>query len=314
MAYSDLKLDAAEVSSFLRKLEDIEAELDREEYPEQPFANGEIVPLDIVNKPWAQSYTYHSITHVGTFRLARNYTTDISLVEILFDEFTKRIFKWESGYTYSDDDIAAVARMGESIDAEKIYSINEAYNQSLNYLIAYGDPSIDMPGFINHPDALRSIAPFPINASSTPSQILGMMHDTVNSVPRLTKQAEQPNTLAMGTKELDYISNLIVQIGSTALNKTVLQQFLDSNRYIKDVVGLNELDAETQAEEGLGDKPIMISYRRDPKKLKAKIYQPLTFLESRRYGTDGWARPAKFKYGGVQLRRQFSMHIAELPA
>ena len=48
-------------------------------------------------------------------------------------------------------------------------------------------------------------------------------------------------------------------------------------------------------------------------KLKAKIYQPLTYGDPRREGADGWVRPAKFKYAGIQFRRPWSCHVVELP-
>jgi hypothetical protein len=307
------RLDDAEVGAFLRQLEDLEQQADRIEFPDLPFANGDIVPLDIKNDPWAQYTTYRQITHIGQWKHARNYSTDIPLVDFLYQEFRQKIHKWVSGYSWTDDDVAAVARMGDSLDNEKVFAVNESGRQTLNKLIAFGDPDLNMPGFINHPDALRSLALYPLNANSTALEQLKTLNNAVNSVVKLTKQVEKPDTLLLPLEERDYLSNSLIQIGSTALNKTVLQHFLETNGYIKNIEVLNELSKDALTEAGVGTKSCMIAYRRDPGKVKAKIYQSITFKEARRAGADGWVKPAIMKYGGIQLRRPYSMHVVELP-
>ena len=308
-----VRLDDAEIGAFSRQLEDLEAQAERTEPIDLPFFNGEIVPLDFRNMPWAQFWTYRQIDHVGSFRLARNYTTDIPTVETRFREFRRTIKKWESSYWYSEDDIAAVVRMGESLESERIYSVQESYAQTLNDLVAFGDPSIEMDGFINHKDALRIEAAYPLNSSSTAKQQLAVLNHVVNSIVKITKGKEKPDTFLMPTTERDFLANNLIEIGSSALPKTVLQHFLDTNGYIQNIVALNECDKETLEEVGAGDKSVVIAYKRDKAKVKARIYQSLSWLPARAQGVDNWARPCRFKYGGIDLRRPMSMAVAELP-
>jgi len=309
----DSRLDSADVGAFLRQLEDIESQILRIEMPELPFAQGKIVPMVIENKPWAKTHTYREISHVGQFKLIRNYTNAVPLIDVLFREYTENIYKYGSGYDYSDDDIISVARMNESLDTEKIIGVTEAANQTINELVAFGDPETGMPGFVQHPNALRSVAAYPLNDSSTGIQALSVLNYTVNAMIKVTNRIEQPDTLLLPGSVGDYLNDSLLQSGTTTLPKTVLQHFLDKNKYIKNVEFLNELEADALSERGLGDRPIMIAYKRDPRKVQVKIYQTLTFLEPRRKGLDGWLRPAKFKMAGVQLRRPYSVHIVELP-
>lgn len=308
-----LRLDDAEVGAFMRQLEDLETEVDRIEPVDLPFFNGEIVPLDFQNKPWAQYWTYRQIDHVGSFRLARNYTTDIPTVEVRFREFRHKIKKWESSYFYSEDDIAAVIRMGESLETEKVYAVQESYAQTLNDLIWKGDLQAGIPGFINHPDAMRTEAAYPLNSSSTSKQQLAVLNDAIQAIIKITRSREKPDTLLVPTAVRDYLTSSLIEVSGATLPKTVLQHFLETNGYIQNIVALNECDRDVLEEEGLGNKSLMVAYKRDKSKVKAKIYQSLTWKTARLMGVDNWARPCVFKYGGIDLRRPLSMHIVELP-
>jgi hypothetical protein len=311
---SSLRLDDRTVAAFLRQLEDLESEVDRAyAFDEQPFAAGTICPLRIQNKEWAKYTTYRQITHLGSFKLMRNYTTDLPMVEVLYEEFRREIFKWGEAYGWSDDDVAAFARTGEDLAQEKIYAVQESYSQTLNRLIAYGDPELNMPGFLNHPDALRTIAPYPLNSSATAQQKLSVLNDCANAPVKLTKQVEKPDTLLMDVESYQHLTSEIIQIGSTALNKTVLAHFLESSPYIKNIGVVNELSPESFEEAGLPRKRQIVAFKRDPLKVVADVYQPLTFKQPRQVGIDSWARAAVFKFAGIKLKRPFSMHVVELP-
>lgn len=315
MALTEERLDAADIGAFMRRLEYLEKEVDRLEYDDLPFGDGLIVPIDIENKPEYTSFTYHQITGVGTFDLLTNYSTDIPEVQILVDEFNQLIHKWGSSYTYTDDDIRAYVKSNLDINREKILTLQDARRQKLNSLIAFGDPDINMSGFVAHPAMLRTYSPADIDRSATPMESLQVMHDAVYSVVSLTQQQEKPDTMLIPLSRYNVISSRIIETdsGNGIINKTVLQHFLETNPFIKEVAPLTELEGGYLESKELGNLPIMIAYKRNPRKVKARIFQPLTWLESRRWGLDGWKRPAKFKFGGIQFNRPYSAHTIYLP-
>lgn len=310
----NIRLDAEEVGTFFQQLTDIETTIDREfDETDLPFAAGKIVPLDIQNKPWAQRWRYRWLRHVGQFKLIRNYSTDLPEVEIVFGEREMPIFKWGQGYTVNEDDIAAVTRMGESIEKEKVYTVQESGQQTMNKLIANGDLESGLAGFIDHPQALRSYASYSLNGNSTSVQKLQVLHDAMNAPVRLTKGQEKPNVLLMDLQTYQHLTSDIITIGTTALNKTVMQHFLETNPYCQEIGVVNEMTPEYFEEVGLPPKRLIQAYRRDMNKVKAKIYQPLRWTDTRPHGIDAFYRGAKFKYGGIDLRRPLSMHVVELP-
>lgn len=293
------RLDDLTVGAFLRQLEDIETEVQRVEYSDLPFSSGTIVPLEIQNKPWAREVTYRQITKVGRFALQRSYSSNIPMIDVLSQEFSQKVHKFAAGYWFSDDDIEAVVHTGMDLEQEKVAGVKEASEQQMNLLIAFGDPKINMPGFLNDPNILYSFAPYQINSSATPTQILALLHDSVTAIVKLTKQVEKPDTLLLPVDQYHYLASTMI---SSQLQTTILKQFLDTSPYIKDIESINELTGA-----GADGSNLMYIYRRDKMKVKARVMQPLSFLSLERKGL-GYERSAVFKYGGIVSYRPFSRH------
>ena len=57
MSLTETKLDSQQVGLFLRALEHIEREVALLDYPDQPFADGLIVPTHTQNIPEAENFT-----------------------------------------------------------------------------------------------------------------------------------------------------------------------------------------------------------------------------------------------------------------
>lgn len=315
LSNTKVTLDSAAMGAFVRSLEHKERELDRITFPDLPFAEGKIVPLQFINDPVARSTVYHQITHVGQFALIRNYTTALPQIDVLTREFTQPIHKWGAEYYYTEEDVLSYARDNISLPSEKIAGVMEAARQQMNKLIAFGDTTIGMPGFVTHPDCFKSEAAFAINSSTTSEEQLSVLNDSVNFIPKFTENVEKPDTYLMPLSVYQFLSNLPYTVSGTGLiNKTVLQHFRENNPYIKNIMGLTELEAESVAQYGLPARPVMIAYKRDITKLKTKVFKNVGFHAPRpAAGIDSYRRPATFKMAGVELRRPYSMHVVELP-
>jgi hypothetical protein len=305
-AASETRLDDLTVGAFLRNLEDIEADVREIDYPDYEFAAGKIVPIEVQNKPWVKTVTYRQVDQVGFFKMVRGYSTDIPMVNQTSEEITQPVFTFASGYEYSDDEIAASVHMGEDLETEKITTVNEAAEQTMNSLIATGDlpdgSSSGFSGFVNHPDAIHSYSPIGINSGATANQILSLLNDTVISIPKMTLQVEKPDTLVVTLDAYHYLTT--ARIDSTR-PETLMTQFLSSTPYIKDILALNELSGA-----GPNGTDLMVAYRT---RIKARVKQPLTFKDLLRQAL-GYKRVAVFKFGGVVLYRPLSMHVVALPS
>ncbi|HEY9662264.1 MAG TPA: major capsid family protein [Allocoleopsis sp.] len=292
--------DNATIGAFERQLEHIEEEVQREQFSELAFAEGRVVPLDIKNMPGIRFSTYRKITAVGRFKLHRSYSTEIPMVNILSEEFTQQIHKWVGGYYLSDDDIEAALLQGMPLEQEDVQAVREAAMQQLNHLIAFGDPALQMPGFLNHPDVLHSFAPKPINSGATANEILALMNDGASAIVELTKQVEKPDTLQIPLAQWNYIST--ARLDNT-LERTIFEQFAKTSPYIKNVEIVNEC-----AGAGIDGTDIMVFYKRSPQKFKAMVFEDFRYAAMERRGL-GFQRPAFFRYGGLRIYRPYSIHI-----
>lgn len=294
------RFDDATMGAFLRQLEAIESEVQRTEYPELPFAEGTIVPIDSTPRPGVRTVTYRKLTNVGKFALVRSYTTTIPNINTLSEEFTQAIHKWAGGYYIYDDDIEAASMGNWNLEQEDIAGVEEVAMQELNRLIAFGADDLNMPGFINHPEFMQSFSPYTLNSASTANQILSVLHDSVTAIVKLSKMIEQPDTLLLPLTQYHYLSNTRID-GVLAI--TILKQFLDTSAYIKDIFPLNELEGA-----GVNGTDAMVIYKRDPKKVKARYPQELKWEQMERQGL-GYQRPATFRYGGIVAYRPYSVHV-----
>ena len=314
--FPQIRLDREEVGGFFQSLTDIETEIARDyDYSETPFAEGRYVPLDIQNKPSTKRWRYRWITHFGQFSLLRNYTTVMPEVEFKFGERELSTYKFGAGYLISEDDVMAVSRMGQSLEQEKVYAVQQAGAQTLNKLIANGweEDGVFIPGFLNHPQALRSYAPYPLNPNATSQQKLAVLHDAANSPVRITKQQEKPDTMLMDLETYQHLTSEMIYQGTTLLNKTLLQHFMETTPHIKNVEAVNEMAPEYMDEIGRPRTRFIQAYKRDKRKVCAKIYQPLRWKDIRQVGIDLVYRGATMIYGGIHLPYPYSMHVVVLP-
>ena len=298
-----LRLDAPTVGAFQRQLEYIETEVLKPMRPSLDFASGKLVPIETLNQADKLKFTYRIMTAVGAFELARDYTTNLPLVDLLSEEVTQTAYKYTSGYMINEEEVAAVLKnVGLPIEQNKIEAVKEIGDQTLNKLIATGDPQTGMYGFINHPAWLRSYALYPIDSTSTPNQILAALKAPVTSMVTRTNGQEAPDTLLLPYEQYEYA---IDARASDNYDKTILKQFLDNNGHVKNIAPVNELKGA-----GRNGEDVAIFYKRDPRKVKACITEGLRFRNVLPQAF-GFIRPAAFYYGGIKAYRPFSVHVVE---
>lgn len=288
-------------NAFLRDLEDIEDRVYEEEYAGLHFANGEIIPLNIQNRPGIRTTTYRTSTAVGRFRLIRGYSTALPSIETLFREFTNPVHAWGGKYDISYQDVEAAKESDFPIEQSYISSVRQAGQQEMNRLMAIGDDSINMPGLLNHPEVLRSYVPSPWNATTAASVIQASMHDGCTEMVNVTAQVEQPEIMYLPPVQYNYVAT--TYSNPSAANEKILTDFIGSSPYIKEVKPLQECKGA-----GPNGEDVAIIMRRDPTKIKAEIYEDFNFKNMIPQGL-GYERPAVFCYGGLKLYRPWSVHL-----
>lgn len=314
----------ANIGAFQDQLTHFEQEIFENYFPDNyKFASGLLVPLMTYNMPGAEWSAYRIIEYFGEWQLAGNNTTDFPEVQSSYAEIRLPISKFRSGYSYSKDDLEAMAYANSnggnfpSIDvlSSKIEGVRQTYIQTLNRLIAYGNPDTGSPGFIGHPGILKRYSPFAIDYTTSPGDILNALHDTIAKIPEYTNEQETGKFSVLMPRTFYYLLKnrlYTTDNGNGVINRTLFDHFVDANADYIDGVGIcNEMAPQRLAKYGypVEHQFCIQVYKRDPKAVKSCIYRPLTFNEVREKGAEGFYRSAKMNLGEVQYIRPHSAQI-----
>ena len=223
------------------------------------------------------------------------------MIDVLSTEYSLPVHAKVAGFYYSDDEIEAAAATNMALEQEKVAAVREAAEQDLDDWILWGLPKLGHPGFLNHPDVLYSLAPYQINSSSTPANILGLLNDSINASAEITKGVETPNTVLLPRRQFQYINTtIILDTNGQTILEFLRRKYPDIEFFIVDKL----------KEAGPNNSDLMVVYNRNPRKLKSLIMMPLKFMAPERQGF-GFQIPAKYKYGGLRVYRPLSIHIVE---
>jgi hypothetical protein len=306
MSLSETRLDDVAVGMFQRDLEIREARVLEKKRAPLPFADGLIVPIEVTDEPWAQTWSYKQVTAVGQMELIRDYTTTVPMVDVLSEEVIGRIYEYGLGYYVGDKEAYASQHLGQPIEDQKIAAAYRTTKEQLNKLISLGDPRTGTPGFLNHPDFLRMVAPYPINSTSTSDQLTTTLTEGVTAMLEITNNAEAPDTVLLPRGEYEFLMNRRLDNAADAM--TVMKAFLQNNDHIKNIQPLNELKGA-----GPEGQNIMVVYRRDPEAVKYCITSSFKFKELLRKPW-GFQRPGSLSVGGIKAYYPFAVLIVYLPS
>lgn len=300
---SATRLDAPTVGAFERELELKEATVIKRMMPEYPAAAGRLFKIEETSAPWAENTTYTSIDGIGAFELDNGQTTNMPSVDLVGDEYTQGTYRYRSGYYFDETEVSATVHRGIPIEEQKISLVAQAYTETMNRLLLYGDRKTGLPGFINHPAWLRSVAPFRLDSSITnPNQMLATLNAGVQGVKKATNKVIKPDTLLLPEDRYDYMMSQ--QRMNDFQEKSVLRYFLENNPSIRNIEPIPELEGA-----GPNGEHVAIFYKRDPNCFKARITDPFRPRPLMQVNPFQVYRAYAFKFNGIIVYVRYSAHV-----
>ncbi len=301
---TDARMDADRIW-LERELELIESELVRIQYSEIKYAS--LIPVDFTGGPGIRSITYRVLDHIGEFDFIQDESDDLPTVDVTRDEVTMQVYARGAGYRYTVDEVYAAQYEGFSLETERINSVRLAYEQDAQKIAYFGKTSHSMEGLFNSSqvDVVSTSTWF--GTSTSVDDMLAILNYAPRAIVGGSKQIEVPDTIAMAFDDYNIISTTP---RSTTSDTTVLEYFLRTNPYIRNVEPVNELAAANSY--GNLSKNRLVCYRRDPSKIKLRITQPLQFLPVQPKGLK-FLRPAMYKIGGAQVKYPKSLIYLQAP-
>lgn len=285
------RFDANETAHFTRALEFVKAQTYDVKYP--TLMARQLIPVSNEVDNASDAILYRQWDHVGMAKIIANHADDLPLVDALAKEFSSPVKSLGVAFQYSIQDIRRSAKTGSALERHRADAARQAFENRVDDIAAFGDPSTNLPGFFR-------LANVPVLAATgvftglTHEQILDDLMRLTHSIPNATKGVERPDTLVLPVEILNYISSNKINPNT---DKTILAAFLERNRYITSVEEWYKAGEADVA----GTGPRAVAYRKDPTVLTLEIPQEFEMFPAQPHNLS-FRVPCHGRIGGVQCR------------
>jgi hypothetical protein len=301
---SEFRMDDAGL--FLqRQLEYIRPQVFEVQYADIKYPT--VLPVTSEAGPGAQTFTYRIMDSTGEFRLIADAADDLPRADISQVEKSINIRSFGGSFGYTVQELRAAQMANIALEQRRAAAVRRAYEEKVESLAFFGESSVGLAGFFNNStvDVVAADKWF-TTAGTTAQEMLELLNYGVTAIINGSKMKEQPDTILLSYADYNKISTTR---NSDSSDMTVLEYFLRTNPYIRNVEPINQLEAD--------NSPLntdrMVVYKRDPEKVQLHIPQPLELFPPQQRGLE-FIVPAHARVGGVALYYPKSMIYVQASA
>ena len=286
---SEFRMD--EAGLFLeRQLEFIRPQVFEVQYADIKYPT--VLPVTSEAGPGAQTFTYRIMDATGEFRLIADAADDLPRADISQTEKSINIRSFGGSFGYTVQELRAAQMANIALEQRRAAAVRRAYEEKVESLAFFGESSVGLSGFFNN-STVDVVAADKWFSTATAQEMLELLNYGVTAIINASKMKEQPDTILMAWEDYNKVSTTR---NSDSSDVTVLEYFLRTNPYIRNVEPINELDADNSAL----NTNRMVVYKRDPEKVQLHIPQPLELFPAQQRGLE-FIVPAHARVGGVAL-------------
>ena len=290
---SDFRMDDAGL--FLqRQLEYIRPQVFEITYADIKYPT--LLPVTSEAGQGAQTFTYRIMDSTGEFRLIADAADDLPRADISQVEKSINIRSFGGSFGYTVQELRAAQMANIALEQRRASAVRRAYEEKVEAVAMFGESSVGLAGFFNNStvDVIAADKWFTgTTASGTAQDMLELLNYGVSAIINASNMKEQPDTILLAYEDYNKISTTR---NSDSSDVTVLEYFLRTNPYIRNVEPVNQLDADNS----VLNTNRMVVYKRDPEKVQLHIPQPLELFPPQQRGLE-FIVPAHARVGGVAL-------------
>jgi hypothetical protein len=303
---SDFRMD--EAGLFLeRQLEYIRPQVFEVQYADIKYPT--ILPVTSEAGPGAQTFTFRIMDSTGEFKLIADAADDLPRADISQVEKSINIRSFGGSFGYTVQELRAAQMANIALEQRRAAAVRRAYEEKVEEVAMFGESAVSLAGFFNNAtvDVVSADKWFTgTTATGTTAQdMLELLNYGVSAIINGSKMKEQPDTILMAYEDYNKVSTTR---NSDSSDVTVLEYFLRTNPYIRNVEPINQLDADNSE---LSTNR-MVVYKRDPEKVQLHIPQPLELFPPQQRGLE-FIVPAHARVGGVALYYPKSVIYVQAP-
>jgi hypothetical protein len=286
---SDFRMD--EAGLFLeRQLEYIRPQVFEVTYADIKYPT--LLPVTSEAGPGAQTYTYRIMDSTGEFKLIADAADDLPRADISQVEKSINIRSFGGSFGYTVQELRAAQMANIALEQRRAAAVRRAYEEKVEKVAMFGESTVGLAGFFNNA-TVDVVAANKWFDTATAQEMLELLNYGVSAIINASNMKEQPDTILLAYEDYNKISTTR---NSDSSDVTVLEYFLRTNPYIRNVEPINQLDA--------GNSELntnrMVVYKRDPEKVQLHIPQPLELFPPQQRGLE-FIVPAHARVGGVAL-------------
>lgn len=300
---SDFRMD--EAGLFLeRQLEYIRPQVFEVAYADIKYPT--ILPVTSEAGPGAQTFTYRVMDATGEFKLIADAADDLPRADISQVEKSINIRSFGGSFGYTVQELRAAQMANIALEQRRASAVRRAYEEKVEEVAMFGESSVGLQGFFNNAtvDVVAADKWF-TDSGTTAQEMLDLLNYGVTAIINGSNMKEQPDTILMAWEDYNTIST---RRNSDSSDVTVMEYFLRTNPYIRNIEPINQLDADKSAL----SKNRMVFYKRDPQKVQLHIPQPLELFPPQQRGLE-FIVPAHARVGGVALYYPKSVLYLQAP-
>jgi len=303
---SEFRMD--EAGLFLeRQLEFIRPQVFEVEYADIKYPT--ILPVTSEAGPGAQTFTYRIMDATGDFKLISDAADDLPRADVSQTEKSISIRSFGGSFGYTVQELRAAQMANVALEQRRAAAVRRAYEEKVEEVALFGESSVNLVGFFNNStvDVVAADKWFTgATATGTTAQdMLALLNQGVTAIINGSNMKEQPDTILMAWEDYSVVSTTR---NSDSSDVTVLEYFLRTNPFIRNVEPINQLDAD----KSVLNKNRMVIYKRDPGKVQLHIPQPLELFPPQQRGLE-FIVPAHARVGGVALYYPKSVIYIQAP-
>ena len=290
---TDFRLDTAGL--FLeRQLEFIRPQVFEIQYADIKYST--ILPVTSEAGPGAQTFTYRIMDSTGEFRLLADAASDLPRADISQVEKSINIRSFGGSFGYTVQELRAAQMANIALEQRRATAVRRAYEEKVESVALFGESTVALAGFFNN-SAVDIVAAdkWFTTASVTAQEMNELLNYGVSAIINGSKMKEQPDTILLGYEDYNKVSTTR---NSDSSDVTVLEYFLRTNPYIRNVEPINQLTKGNNG--GKLNTSRMVVYKRDPEKVQLHIPQPLELFPAQQRNLE-FIVPAHARVGGVAL-------------
>ena len=303
---SDFRMD--EAGLFLeRQLEFIRPQVFEVAYADIKYPT--ILPVTSEAGNAAQTFTFRIMDSTGEFKLIADAADDLPRADISQVEKSINIRSFGGSFGYTVQELRAAQMANIALEQRRAAAVRRAYEEKVEEVALFGESTVGLVGFFNNAtvDVVAADKWFTgTTATGTTAQdMLELLNYGVSAIISASQMKEQPDTILMSYEDYNKVSTTR---NSDSSDVTVLEYFLRTNPYIRNVEPINQLDASN----GSLSTNRMVVYKRDPEKVQLHIPQPLELFPPQQRGLE-FIVPAHARVGGVALYYPKSVIYIQAP-